>query len=138
MINLGGQYELQQRYDLATKWYKIAMIVDPEKLDAYYGYALCKFKDGDCQQAIDHLSIAIEKLDNRDVKKRSGMHLVYFRYLRSMCYRVSQDFRRSQKDYKDILRAFEIQEGSKYAKNIIAMILMPMETNRKKLLQYVE
>ena len=34
--------------------------------------------------------------------------------------------------------AFELQEGSKYAKNIVAMILMPMETNRKKLLQYVE
>ena len=64
MINIAGQYELQQRFDLATKWYKIAMVVDPEQLDAYYGYALCKFKEGDCLTAIDHLTIAIEKLDN--------------------------------------------------------------------------
>ena len=55
-----------------------------------------------------------------------------------MCYRTNQDYRKSQKDYRDILKAFELQEGSKFAKNIIAMILMPMETNRKKLLQYVE
>lgn len=138
MINLAAQYEIQQRYELATKWYKIAMVVNPDQLDAFFGYALCKFKDGDCEDAIDHLTTAVDKLDGKDVKTRPGMHLVYFRYLRSLCYRVQQDFKRSQKDYRDILRAFEIHEGAKFAKNIFAMILMPMETNRKKLLQYVE
>ena len=42
------------------------------------------------------------------------------------------------KDYKDILGAFELEEGSKFANYIFAMILMPVETNRKKLLEYVE
>ena len=64
--------------------------------------------------------------------------MIYFRYLRSLCYRVQGDFENSQKDYKSILRAFEIEEGHKFSKYIFAMILMPTETNRKKLLEYVE
>ena len=138
MINLAAQYDVQQRFDVAAKWYKIAMTVNSDLLDAHFGFALCRFKDGNCEEAIDHLTTAIEKLDGKDIKDRNQRHLVYFRYLRSLCYRVQQDFKRSQKDYKDILRGIELEEGSKFAKYIFAMILMPMETNRKKLLQYVE
>ena len=64
--------------------------------------------------------------------------MIYFRYLRSLCYKCLRDFSSSQQDYKDILRGIEIEEGSKFAKYIFAMILMPVETNRKKLLEYVD
>jgi len=48
------------------------------------------------------------------------------------------DFAKSQVDYTGVLRTFELAEGSKFAKYIFTMILMPIETNRKKLLEYVE
>ena len=46
MINLAAQYEEQQRYDVACKWYKMAMIINPDFLEAYFGYGICKFKEG--------------------------------------------------------------------------------------------
>ena len=41
MMNMAGEYEMQQRYDIAVKWYYMALQRNPELLDAYYGYALC-------------------------------------------------------------------------------------------------
>lgn len=38
------------------------MTVKPDLLDAYYGYALCQFKDGKPQDAAEHLTIAINAL----------------------------------------------------------------------------
>lgn len=62
MMNLAAQYELQQRFDTACKWYKLAMIIKPTMKDAYYGYALCQFKAGRPEDASDHLSIGIDLL----------------------------------------------------------------------------
>lgn len=138
MINLGAQYEIQQKYDIACKWYKLSILIEPNCLEAYFGFALSAFKEGRPQDGVDHLTIAIEKLNNVDITDRNKRHLIFYRYLRSLCYRVMQDFKKSQKDYKDILRAFEIEEGSKFAQYIFAMILMPMEVNRRKILKYVE
>jgi tetratricopeptide (TPR) repeat protein len=133
MHNLAAQYEAQQRFSVAVKWYKIALTVKPGLLDAYYGYALCQFKDGRPQDAAEYLSIAIVALEDVDIKKRAQRHKIYFRYLRALCYRVLQDFERSQEDYRSLLRAFELEEGTKFAKYIFAMILMPVETDRKRL-----
>lgn len=95
MSNLAGQYEAQQRYAAAAKWYRIAIAVSPDLLDAYYGYAVCQFKDGKALDAAEHLSIAIDKLGGAEIAKRSQRHKIYFRYLRSLCYRVLQDFEKS-------------------------------------------
>ena len=138
MMNLAAQYEAQQRYDVATKWYNLAIKLNPALIDAYFGYALCQFKGGKPQDAAERLSIAIDQLNNEDIEDRSKRHKIYFRYLRALCYKVMGEFVKSQKDYKDILGAFELEEGSKFANYIFAMILMPIETNRKKLLEYVE
>ena len=35
-------------------------------------------------------------------------------------------------------RSFNLQEGKKIAKYIFGMILMPMEVNRKKIMEYIE
>jgi len=45
--------------------------------------------------AAEHLSIAIDKLGGAEIAKRSQRHKIYFRYLRSLCYRVLQDFEKS-------------------------------------------
>jgi len=46
MVNIAAQYDLQQRFNVAIKWYKIAIKRQPDLLDAYYGYALCQLKCG--------------------------------------------------------------------------------------------
>ena len=58
--------------------------------------------------------------------------------MRSLCYRVLKDFEKSQEDYRSLLAAFALEEGTKFAKYIFAMILMPVETDRKKLQEYVD
>ena len=55
-----------------------------------------------------------------------------------MCHRVSGDFEKSKQDYVDIITAFRINEGKLISKNIFGMIMMPMEKNRKKLLNLVD
>ena len=49
-----------------------------------------------------------------------------------------KNFKQAQKDYCDIYRAFEIQEGRLISLNIFGMVMMPLEVNRKKLLKAVE
>ena len=41
MLNLSALYEMQQRYAVASRWYQLIIKIDPEYLEAYYGYALC-------------------------------------------------------------------------------------------------
>ena len=41
MFNLAGLYEVQKRYSIACKWYKIILKLNPEYVEAHYGYALC-------------------------------------------------------------------------------------------------
>ena len=41
MLNLSALYEMHQRYAVASKWYRIIIKLDPEYLEAFYGYALC-------------------------------------------------------------------------------------------------
>jgi hypothetical protein len=55
-----------------------------------------------------------------------------------MCHRVVGDFEKSKQDYVDIIQAFRINEGKLISKNIFGMIMMPMEKNRKKLLNLVD
>ena len=59
MMNLAAQYESQQRFEIAIKWYKISFTIKP---DAYYGYAFCQFKHGKPNDAADQLMIAIKKI----------------------------------------------------------------------------
>jgi hypothetical protein len=58
--------------------------------------------------------------------------------LRALSYRVMGEHELSMKDYQDILRVFELQEGRRFSGFIFAMILMPTETNRRKLIKYTE
>lgn len=61
---------------------------------------------------MEHLTIALDKLAGADLHPKKGKHLIHYRYLRSLSYRVMQEFKKSQKDYRDILRTFELEEGS--------------------------
>jgi hypothetical protein len=76
-------------------------------------------------------------LGGSEIKIRSKRHLIYFRYLRALCHRVNLDFKKSSKDYKELLKCFECEEGVRLAKHIFIMILMPSETDRKKLIYHV-
>lgn len=67
MVNLAAQYEEQHRFDTACKWYKIAMRIDPECLEAYFGYAISRFKEGKPKESVEHLNIAIEKLGGIEI-----------------------------------------------------------------------
>lgn len=81
--------------------------------------------------------------DRPDAEKKLRMRIIqrqnfHYRYLRSICHRITGDFEKSRKDYVDIYEAFRINEGKLISKNIFGMIMMPMEKNRKKLLKLVD
>lgn len=96
MINIAAQYEHQQKYDLSCKWYKLSILISPDILEAYFGFALSAFKDGRPQDGVTHLDIAIEKLGGEELADRTKSHLIIYRYLRSLCYRVMGNFKKSQ------------------------------------------
>ena len=72
------------------------MLIDPDLLEAYYGFGICKFKDGNPKEAVYHLTIAIDKYEKKDQGNKNPREILYggvcFRYLRSLCYRVMGDF----------------------------------------------
>jgi len=41
MLNLSALYEMKKRYAVASKWYRVIIEIDPDYLEAYYGYAIC-------------------------------------------------------------------------------------------------
>ena len=106
--NLACSYEDQKRFVLGMKWFEVAIKLDPSKLDSYHGYALCSFKTGNPSQSVEYLNKAISMLNNKDLSSREHYHLIYFRYLRSVCYKALGRFDEAQKDYGDINKAFEL------------------------------
>ena len=76
-------------------------------------------KNADRHLKAGHLWIYSNEVD---IKERNKRHKIYFRYLRALCYKVMGEFEKSQKDYKDILGAFELEEGSKFANYIFHII----------------
>lgn len=107
--NLACAYETQQRYQLAIKWFDIAIKLDPdnkEYLDTYYSLALAYFKSGKPQEAVYVLDKAILMLDNIEITQRAHYDKYYFRYLRALCHRALMKFKESEQDYGDIIKIF--------------------------------
>jgi len=116
----------------------MAIELDPEFLDAYHGCALCKFKSGDPQGAVEHLDVAVEMLDGADLASRKNYGKFYWRYLRAICNKVLGNFDAAEDDYRKLKNVFAIQDGRRISKEIMAMVLMPMERSRKTRLQFVD
>ena len=66
-------------------------------------------------------------LENIDITQRAHYDKYYFRYLRALCNRALMKFKESEKDYCDIIKIFELEEGKQISSIIISMILMPLE-----------
>lgn len=120
-------------------------------MNAYYGIALSHFKSGDPLSALPALSTAISQLDeamllemeecrrqNIDFKKKKWYAFFYFRYLRALCHRVLKNYEESERDYVNIIEAFKEQEGQQICRNIFAMIIIPFEENRRRILRLVD
>jgi len=120
-------------------------------LNAYYGIALSNFKSGNPGRAVPALDEAIKQLDDRrkasmeeqrqkslPFKKKPWYAFYYFRYLRALCHRVLGNFSGSERDYTGITDAFRVQEGKQICRNIFAMIIIPFEENRSRILQLVD
>ena len=63
--NLACVYEIQNRFQLAIKWFDIAIKLDPlnnELLDTYYSLGLAYYKAGFPEKAVEVLDIAISML----------------------------------------------------------------------------
>ncbi len=109
--NLACIYEMQQRFDLAVKWFDIAIQIDPQNLqiiDSYFGLALTYFKCGYSMKAIEKLDIAISMLNGREIQERSMFEKFYFRYLRAIFHKVSNNFKASIADYESLVKVFNI------------------------------
>lgn len=146
---------------------------DPSIWDAYHGFALCAFKSGrpdlalekldrvidmivqhkrslaaEGKGALDRSSISITHDETKkkpgreesclDMQTRDDFSRLYFRYLRALCHKALRNFEESQRDYCSINRAFEISEGKSFSKQILAMVMMPLQANRKSQLRFIE
>lgn len=59
-------------------------------------------------------------------------------YAKAICLKKLGMFKESEKAYCMLLKFFNKEEGNKIAKYIFGMILMPLEVNRKKIIEYIE
>jgi tetratricopeptide (TPR) repeat protein len=134
MVNLANCYEQQQNYPKAVTWYEFALTVEPQNDDAHYGISLCYFKDGDAGRAYKHVQQALTNIKEENIME-TKIHLIY---MRALCLKHLKRYHESEKDYVSMAKSFNREEGNKIAKYIFGMILMPLETNRKKIMEYIE
>lgn len=73
-----------------------------------------------------------------DMQSRDDYRKLYYRYLRALCNKALLNFEDSQRDYCAINKAFEISEGKSFSKQIFAMVMMPLQANRKSQLKFIE
>lgn len=135
LLNLANCYEQQQCYQQAITWYEHALVVNPLSDDAHYGIALCCVKDGEPARAQKHIEESLKLVTDAGELMNEKIHLTY---LKALCLKLLKHYRQSERTYVSLLRSFNREEGHKIAKYIFGMILMPLETNRKKIMQYVE
>jgi tetratricopeptide (TPR) repeat protein len=55
VYNLACVYATLQKHTNALKWFNVAIKIDPNSMDAYYGSALSSFKMKRFQEAFDNL-----------------------------------------------------------------------------------
>jgi tetratricopeptide (TPR) repeat protein len=139
MLNLAGCYESQQLFAKAIIWYEFALCVRPEADDAHFGISVCALKSGDPSRALANADIALKlccaQAGGEALLREEKIHLTY---MRAVALKSLRRFKEAQVAYTGMVRSFSRQEGLKIAKYIFGMILMPLETNRKKIMQYVE
>ena len=58
--------------------------------------------------------------------------------MRALCQKILKKQNETDTDYNYLNKAYNRAEGMKIAKYIFGMILLPLETNRKKIYEYVE
>lgn len=58
--------------------------------------------------------------------------------MKALCLKILKKYKESEVAYVSMSKSFNREEGNKIAKYIFGMILMPLETNRKKIMEYVE
>jgi hypothetical protein len=63
------------------------------------------------------------------------IHLIY---MRALCLKLLKKYKESETAYVSMSKSFNREEGNKIAKYIFGMILMPLEINRKKIMEYIE
>jgi tetratricopeptide (TPR) repeat protein len=135
MLNLASCYEQQQRFSQAVTWYEFALLVNPMSDDAHYGIALCCVKDGLPDKAYKHIEESLKIVTDAKELLNEKIHLTY---MKALCLKLLRQYRQSERTYISLQKSFNREEGNKIAKYIFGMILMPLETNRKKIMQYVE
>lgn len=152
--NLACVYEGQERFQLAIKWFSIALelkSMDQDLKDAYYGMALSYFKSGNAGSAVFPLDMAVKLLaeeieqdrqscirNHGNFMKKKWFDYFYFRYLRALSHRVLGNHLESERDYAYIVEAFKEQEGRQICRNIFSMVIIPFEDNRRIILRLVD
>eukprot|EP00347_Sterkiella_histriomuscorum_P006255 403353470 len=134
----------KQRFQQAIKWYKYCLEVDSYRYEAYLGLALCYLKEGNSEEALKNTEQGIKILKELQLqatsenKKELEDHLAFVKYLQAISLKHLRRYTESEKMYNLLLKFFNREEGNKIAKYIFGMILMPIEINRKKIMEYVE
>ncbi|CDW89040.1 tpr domain containing protein [Stylonychia lemnae] len=127
-----------QRFQMASKWYSYAIQIEKDKYEAYLGLCLCQFKDGNASDALTSAEKGIQILKEKNIDHSYDETLGYLQYLQATCLKFLKRYGESEKIYFQLLKNFNREEGNKIAKYIFGMILMPIEVNRKKIMEYVE
>ncbi len=104
--------------------------------DVYYMLSQKHFSDSDIIGAKKFVDEAISLFEGDEAYiKKEKFHLLY---MRAKCCRVLGRYEEAEKDYLKMKKQYDIEEGKKIAKYIFGMILMPLETNRKKIMEFIE
>ncbi len=62
----------------------------------------------------------------------------FFLYIKATALKHQKRYSEAETLYCSMLKHFNKEEGNKIAKYIFGMILIPLEVNRKKIMEYVE
>lgn len=164
--NLAVSFEKMRKFENCLNWFHICLMINPHSVDALYGLALTCLKLEKFEKALEYIQLAIddhplnpekeEGIDlNEDLspispnKKKQAIqkqklknydHLPCIKsciYLRSLAYKCLGRFQEAEKEYKSLRVTFKSQETRKLARCTFGLVLLPLLSNKKKIIDTI-
>ena len=155
MFNIASCYERFNKFSCAYKWFKRTVQIQPKMHEAHMGTALNLFKLGRYQEAVLFIEEAILALQNRKLESgckhideveqedvepwdrgesiTSTATINDCKHMLAMCLRKLKRFDEAQKLYVSNIRWYRYAERRALVDSIFGLLLLPMETNRRKI-----
>lgn len=139
-FNLAWEYEVIDSLSIAGEWFKYWWEINPQSSHSFWGVALWCYKKADFEESNKYIDLAIksELKNNKNAIQGSHIDKPLLWMMRWLINIKLCQYEKVQEDYLMLSPFIRVKEGQQLCKYIFGLILLPVEQNRKMVIDSIE